>query len=415
MDLYRTIYDLCRNPKHTRWIAPLLFLADTFLCVLIIWKVPYTEIDWTTYMQQVSLYLSGERDYTKIKGSTGPLVYPAAHVYIYSLLYHATNEGRDIAFGQVLFAILYLLTLAIVMACYIRTGAPPYLFPLLVLSKRLHSVFVLRLFNDCFAALAMWTAIWLFQKRKWTAGVIVWTSGVAIKMTLLLLAPAVALLVGLSQGIGRGILLGTTAVLIQVLLAVPFLQENSVGYISRAFELTRQFLFKWTVNWRFVGEEVFLSRKFSLSLLAVHISLLGLFATMRWVKPSGSNLVNFVRKLMSGRQPTVAFSNAFITTTMLTSLAIGLLCARTLHYQFFAYLSWATPFLLWRSGFHPILIYALWAAQEWAWNVFPSTSQSSIIVVLSLAVQVFGVLLDGGSFDGKRREDVGAGIKQHLQ
>lgn len=119
---------------------------------------------------------------------------------------------------------------------------------------------------------------------------------------------------------------------------------------------------------------------------------------------------------MSGRQPTVALSNAFMTTTMLTSLAIGLLCARTLHYQFFAYLSWATPFLLWQSGFHPVLIYALWAAQEWAWNIFPSTSQSSIIVVLSLAVQVFGVLFDGGeSFDGKRREDVGAGIKQHLQ
>lgn len=167
-------------------------------------------------MQQVSLYLSGERDYTKIKGSTGPLVYPAAHVYIYSLLYHTTDGGRDIAFGQFLFAILYLLTLATVMACYRRAGAPPYLFPLLVLSKRLHSVFVLRLFNDCFAALAMWTAILLFQKKKWTAGVVVWTSGVAVKMTLLLLAPAVALLVGLSQGIGCGILLGATAVLIQV-------------------------------------------------------------------------------------------------------------------------------------------------------------------------------------------------------
>ncbi|KAL1998642.1 hypothetical protein VTN02DRAFT_5813 [Thermoascus thermophilus] len=416
MDLYRIVCDVCRNPKHTRWIAPLLFLADAFLCVLIIWKVPYTEIDWTTYMQQVSLYLSGERDYIKIQGSTGPLVYPAAHVYIYSLLYHATDEGRDIALGQVLFAVLYLLTLAVVMACYRRTGAPPYLFPLLVLSKRLHSVFVLRLFNDCFAALAMWTAIWLFQRRKWTAGVVVWTSGVAIKMTLLLLAPAVALLVGLGQGVGRGILLGTTAVLIQVLLAAPFLRENPVGYVSRAFELTRQFLFKWTVNWRFVGEQVFLSKTFSLSLLAVHVSLLGLFVTMRWVKPSGSNLVNLVGKVMSGRQPTVALSNAFVTTTMLTSLVIGLLCARSLHYQFFAYLAWATPFLLWRSGFHPVLIYALWAAQEWAWNIFPSTSQSSIIVVLSLAVQVFGVLFDGGeSFDGKRREDVGAGIKQHLQ
>lgn len=167
-------------------------------------------------MQQVSLYLSGERDYASIKGSTGPLVYPAAHVYIYSLLYHVTDEGRDIFFAQILFAALYLLTLAIVMVCYIRSGAPPYLFPLLVLSKRLHSVFVLRLFNDCFAALAMWTTILLFQKRKLLAGVIMWSSGVAIKMTLLLLAPAVAVIIALSGGILRGVRLAIVAFLIQV-------------------------------------------------------------------------------------------------------------------------------------------------------------------------------------------------------
>jgi hypothetical protein len=44
---------------------------------------------------------------------------------------------------------------------------------------------------------------------------------------------------------------------------------------------------------------------------------------------------------------------------------------RVSYYQFFAYLAWATPFLLWRAGVHPVLIYALWALQEWAWNVFP--------------------------------------------
>lgn len=40
MDLYQLVADLCRNPKHTRWIAPLLILADAVLCGLIIWKVP---------------------------------------------------------------------------------------------------------------------------------------------------------------------------------------------------------------------------------------------------------------------------------------------------------------------------------------------------------------------------------------
>jgi alpha-1,3-mannosyltransferase len=68
-----------------------------------------------------------------------------------------------------------------------------------------------------------------------------------------------------------------------------------------------------------------------------------------------------------------------------------MLCARSLHYQFYAYIAWATPFLLWRAGFHPIVQYALWAAQEWAWNVYPSTPASSATVVGVLAVTVAGV------------------------
>lgn len=167
-------------------------------------------------MQQISLYLSGERDYTLIKGSTGPLVYPAAHVYSYTALYHLTDEGRDIFFGQILFAVLYLITLVVVLCCYRQSGAPPYLLPLLVLSKRLHSVYVLRLFNDGLAALAMWVAILLFMNRKWTAAVTVWSTGVAIKMTLLLLAPAIAVVTVLSLSLGPSVGLGVLAVLVQV-------------------------------------------------------------------------------------------------------------------------------------------------------------------------------------------------------
>ncbi|KAE8146233.1 glycosyltransferase [Aspergillus avenaceus] len=397
MNVKHLVSDLCRNPAHTKWIAPLFVLGDAFLCALIIWKIPYTEIDWTTYMQQIALYLAGERDYTLIKGDTGPLVYPAAHVYNYAALYHVTDEGRDILFGQILFAVLYLVTLVAVMACYRQSGAPPYLFPLLVLSKRLHSVFVLRLFNDGLAACAMWVAILLFLNRKWTAGVVVWSTGVAVKMTLLLLAPAIAVVTVLSLSVVPSIRLGVVALLVQVLLAIPFLQGNATGYVARAFELTRQFMFKWTVNWRFVGEEWFLSKQFSGALLALHLCLLVVFAATRWLEPSGSSLPAFIRNLLQGRQRTVLLPKSFTMTAMLTSLAIGLLCARSLHYQFFAYLSWATPFLLWRARFHPIIIYVIWGLQEWAWNVYPSTNLSSSVVVFSLAVQVLGVLLNSKS------------------
>ncbi len=73
-------------------------------------------------MAQIAQILSGERDYTRIRGGTGPLVYPAAHVYLYAGLYKLTDEGRDIRLAQWLFAGVYLAALGVVMACYKRAG-----------------------------------------------------------------------------------------------------------------------------------------------------------------------------------------------------------------------------------------------------------------------------------------------------
>jgi alpha-1,3-mannosyltransferase len=69
-------------------------------------------------MQQVGLYVKGERDYAAITGDTGQLVYPGLHVYIYRLLYAVTDQGANILAGQAIFAGLYLTTLWVVMQCY---------------------------------------------------------------------------------------------------------------------------------------------------------------------------------------------------------------------------------------------------------------------------------------------------------
>ncbi|OKL56273.1 Dol-P-Man:Man(5)GlcNAc(2)-PP-Dol alpha-1,3-mannosyltransferase [Talaromyces atroroseus] len=402
--LKSAITSILTNPKHSLRIAPLLVLADALLSGLIISKVPYTEIDWKTYMQQIALYQAGERDYTAIKGDTGPLVYPAAHVYVYSFLYELTNQGQDIALGQIIFAGIYIATLIVVMTCYLRAGAPPYLLPLLVLSKRLHSVYMLRLFNDGVAAFFMWLSILLFQGGSLTPAVTVWSFGVGIKMSLLLLAPAVAIIVALAGGLGLAIPLALNAILVQVLLGLPFLQENAIGYLSRAFELTRQFLFEWTVNWRFVTEEVFESYFFSVNLLGIHAILVLAFLATRWIRPSGQELDSFSQQFIRGRAPRFTLSSAYVTTTLLTSIVIGMLCARSLHYQFFAYLAWATPFLLWQANLHPGLIYAIWAVQEGAWNVFPSTITSSVAVVACLAAPVVMLLVNDNSLHGPQDE-----------
>ncbi|KAK5153273.1 dolichyl-P-Man:Man(5)GlcNAc(2)-PP-dolichol alpha-1,3-mannosyltransferase [Oleoguttula sp. CCFEE 6159] len=368
---------------------------------------PDTEIDWTAYMEQIEQYIGGERDYVKIRGGTGPLVYPAAHVYIYRALYSLTSQGRDIQLAQIIFALIYLTTLFVVMACYRQARVPPYVFPLLVLSKRLHSIFVLRCFNDCFAVLSLWIAIYCYQKRAWTLGSIAYSWGLGVKMSLLLALPAVGVVLLQATGANRALKQALLMGQLQVVIAWPFLSINARSYFSRAFDFTRQFLFKWTVNWRFVGEDVFLSKSFSITLLAAHATLLALFASTRWLEPSKSSIPEVVRMIFdppaaqAQQELSRRVTPRFVVTTILTANAAGMLCARSLHYQFYSLIAWATPFLLWRAGFHPVLQYALWAMQEWAWNVYPSTDSSSKIVVGVLAVTVAGIWV-GTRNDGKQ-------------
>ncbi|KAI0840716.1 glycosyltransferase family 58 protein [Hypoxylon sp. FL0890] len=394
----RLAFDVA-NGRSTlsKLVPPCLFLLDAVLCALVIWKIPYTEIDWKAYMEQVSQFVSGEHDYTAIKGGTGPLVYPAAHVYTYTALYYLTDEGKNIFLAQQIFAVLYMATLALVMTCYWRAKVPPYVFPLLILSKRLHSVFILRCFNDCFATFFLWLAIFLFQRRDWTAASIAYSWGLGIKMSLLLVLPAVGIILLLGRGFSDGLKCAMIMLNIQIAIASPFLQENASGYASKAFEFTRQFYFKWTVNWRFVGEEIFLSRPFSLILLTMHALVLTGFIVNKWLKPAGKPLsailmpiLQFSSPFSPREEPIIAsrVTPEYVMTTILSANVIGLLFARTLHYQFYSYLAWSTPYLLWRSGAHPIIQYGLWALQEWAWNVFPSTPISSCVVVGVLATTV---------------------------
>lgn len=174
--------------------------------------------------------MQGERDYTQIKGQTGPLVYPAGFLYLYSGLHYLTG-GVNIWMGQALFAGLYLATQAIVFSLYIDSQAcfcspdiscslreasfsglyllpghtltlpfvfqamPPWTLVLLVLSKRMHSLFMLRLFNDCIAMFIAYAALALLIRRRWSMGIVAFSAAVSVKMNVLLMAPPVLLVV----------------------------------------------------------------------------------------------------------------------------------------------------------------------------------------------------------------------------
>ena len=88
-------------------------------------------------------------------------------MYVFYLLKGLTDNGENLFKGQVIFAIFYIIVLVTVLKLYSRGKAVPLLaYCLLVASKRIHSIFVLRMFNDCVAVLLGYVAIYCFIKNK---------------------------------------------------------------------------------------------------------------------------------------------------------------------------------------------------------------------------------------------------------
>lgn len=116
--------------------------------------------------------------------------------------------------------------------------------------------------------------------------------------------------------------------MVQLVLGAPFLLENPVAYIHRSFDLGRMFLYKWTVNFKFLPEDVFLSKQWGVLLLLATVILWLLFFL-----PWGCR---------AKRRGTTAHS---IALALYTANFVGVACARTLHYQFYCWYSFSLPFL----------------------------------------------------------------------
>ena len=381
------------------FLLTLLFL-EAVLCVGIIRRVAYTEIDWIAYMEEVETYMAGERDYLQIRGGTGPLVYPAGFLYLYQWLRHlAGGDGTDILTAQYIFAGLYLMNAAVILGLYTlvltefrrrsdqskddtsdelsnahMTWSWRIAMGLTCLSKRIHSIFILRLFNDAPAMFLLYLSTYLFAKSMWRTGCLVFSLGVSIKMNILLFAPGLLLLLLQSQSS----LWGTASCLaicagVQLILGAPFLKTYPISYLRKAFELDRVFFYKWTVNWKFLPEDVFVSTPLSLLLLGMHIGCLVFFARKWLVSAKGQT----GRYLHISRQ----LSPTYVVQTMFISNFIGICFSRTLHYQFYSWYFHTLPVMAWMVGDMPMAMrVVLIGTIEYAFNVFPATAFSSYVL-----------------------------------
>ncbi|XP_075165077.1 alg3, alpha-1,3- mannosyltransferase [Haematobia irritans] len=457
------------DPMALPIVSVFILLAELFLNVFVINRVPYTEIDWKAYMQECEGFLNGTTDYALLKGDTGPLVYPAAFVYIYSALYFITSHGQNIRLAQYIFCFIYLIQMWLVLRLYSKSRkVPPYVLVISAFtSYRIHSIYVLRLFNDPIAILFLYAALNLFMDRRWTMGSICFSLGVGCKMNVLLFAPALLAFYLMNLGFLKTIVQLAVCGILQLVIGLPFLLTYPWSYIKGSFDLGRIFEHKWTVNYRFLPREIFENKYFHLSLLVLHLLLIALFA-----KPSIMYFKNYTRlralqdmlqpqlnqqnkrikenkqknklkKLPAKQSPSIdeeekltpdqeAFLHSFEkslqkstglkgpikqppTETIIkedeeekvsihfdqcTQLAllpfflcnfIGVLCARSLHYQFYIWYFHSLPYLAWSAEFSLGLRYLLLGLIEFCWNTYPSTNFSSFVLHLCHLILLFGV------------------------
>uniref|UniRef100_A0A182WJU7 dolichyl-P-Man:Man5GlcNAc2-PP-dolichol alpha-1,3-mannosyltransferase n=1 Tax=Anopheles minimus TaxID=112268 RepID=A0A182WJU7_9DIPT len=443
------------DPARLPLISILILAAELVLNVFVVQNVRYTEIDWKAYMQECD---------------TGPLVYPAGFVYIYSALYFLTSHGTNIRLAQYVFVGLYLLQLVLVLRLYCKSRKiPPYVMAITIFtSYRIHSIYVLRLFNDPIAILFLYAALNAFIDGRWTLGSVMLSLGVSVKMNILLFAPAILLLYITNLGWLKTALQLTVCAMIQLILGAPFLLTHPWQYIKGSFDLSRVFEHKWTVNYRFLEPEIFESKAFHLALLGLHLTLLVVFASpcykyfqnycrLRHLemmllpqieaqnraekekekKPKKSPnqalpaskgnkdeekltpdqekfLKSFEKgiKKMSGKQQKVErapeesptpnsatskFSIHFDRSTQLALLPIflsnfiGIVCARSLHYQFYVWYFHSLPYLTWYTEYTNSLKFLLLFLLEFCWNTYPSTALSSLVLHTCHLILLVGI------------------------
>ena len=116
-------------------------------------------------------------------------------------------------------------------------------------------------------------------------------------MNILLFAPALFLAYVATKGLVGAVKQVSVCALIQLIVGYPFLSTYPLEYLKGSFDIGRVFLYEWTVNWRFVPEEIFIHRGFHVTLLVAHATVL-LFMARRWWKMLSSYNKN---KNLTGR------------------------------------------------------------------------------------------------------------------
>ena len=131
---------------------------------------------------------------------------------------------------------------------------------------------------------------------------------------------------------------------------------------------------------------MFVAKPLSLLLLFLHLGALTLFA-WKWIasckRETGGKRIFLGNRL----------SPTYVIQTLFLSNFIGIVFARTLHYQFYSWYVYALPALLWLARVPMVLKVLLICLVEYAFNVFPATPFSSAVLQIAHVSSIIAIWL----------------------
>lgn len=353
--------------------------------------------DWDAYMEQALMVEQGETNYSLVRGDTGALVYPGGHVALHIAMRrgfdwdcanwtteyghslhtkpagyaHRTHRPDEtLRRVQALYVGVYALSLVVGAAMYRVAGVSWAWLPLLSLGTRARNIYGLGLFNDGWAMLFAHAGVLAAGMDWWAAATVLLSAGVSVKMNVVLFLPAFGVLVLRRHGWRGVLLLGSLGAAVQAAVGLPFLVAAPRDYIVGAFNLGRLFTHRWSINWQHVPTDVFGSGAFRTALLVGHVAMLIGLGLSQWRLVGGTP-----RRAGAG-----AAQGAMVVRTLLLCNFVGVVFARSLHYQFLVWYWAALPVLAGSTSLPLLVVAPVVYYLERAWNVHEPEAWSAAVI-----------------------------------